>query len=449
MNYNNILPYNLKFQILIKHKNKKYIDKYKKKIINIDNLKIDYINLNNNNINNIIEKKLDQVDIFVFSDNNSKPHFKINFYPQFPLIIVNKFIILTSLMFQIINGFNPNCKSLDDYMIDTIYRSKYFFGGIITNEYVDYFKIFSNKLIGYKNKLKGLENYYFVNKIHKNRCKFFDNNGHGWISSDTYDNLIYVLKTFKPKNIVEIGSWLGKSSGIIKENAPSSTLYCIDDFQPVLFTPYDYKSYTPLDNFYLTYPRLETFMKNMSNYENVYTIKYNGNDGPQFLKNNNIEVDMFFIDFEKNTERLFKLLTIINKLYPSAIIVGDDMVFNSVKTAISIFLLENNLFTGILSDSYIISSKKLINYYNIIKKSYKIKIEIEYIKKSINKNKIYDKNIPLFLKYCIEEGKFKLAFECIKNKKVNLNIPIEELENNNTYYHFICKFINLFKKKNI
>ena len=453
MNYLKDLPYNLKFKILTHHSDNEYIKKNIKKLINIMQptiMKIDnsYLSKNGIEINKLLLKNLENYNIFTFGEIP----FKINFISLYPIILSNNSLILTNTQIQILNGFDNNT----DIIKSILFRSKYYFGGIITDN-IDYINKLNNNFNnfnlnkGIKDLLSGIERNYFINKVNKNLVYNYIPNKQGWISKDTNDNLKYMLNYTKPKNIVECGSWYGKSTKIILKNIEkNSNIYCFDKYQPVLKSSYDFKHKTPIDLFYFSYPRLETFMKNVSEYDsNIYAINYDALQAPEFLKKNNIEVDIFYLDFEKRSSNLLNFLKKINDFYPNSNIVGDDMVYSSVKSAISNYILSNNKYIGIIADSYIISNNKLKDYNKLIDKSYKYKTEIEYIIKDIQNNKINTKNIPIYIKLSLEYGLFKKILEIIKKLKLKLNEPILELDHNNTYYHFISNYLRIYEMKDL
>jgi hypothetical protein len=193
---------------------------------------------------------------------------------------------------------------------------------------------------------------------------------HGWMADGTRNSLEYGLKKFKPKVVVELGTWLGLSSKFIKKIAPNVKLYCFDIFQPILDTEYKLKKYNPIDKFYFNVPRLETFNKNMNDHKDVFAIKtsINIDEVINLFKNNNIDVDIFYIDFEKNPEKLNNMILKITKNFPKSTIIGDDLICGHTKQSISNQLLSSNKKFAISKYSYIISSRDMKDYLKIIKK---------------------------------------------------------------------------------
>lgn len=119
---------------------------------------------------------------------------------------------------------------------------------------------------------------------------------HDWCSKETELLLTYAVLNYNNKIIVELGSWLGKSTCIIIKNmSNNSCLYCFDRFSNVATSKYDFSKYNKIDNFYFSTPRYETFVRNIRDYidndKKVYTIKYDVNYSIKKLTENNIVPD--------------------------------------------------------------------------------------------------------------------------------------------------------------
>lgn len=176
---------------------------------------------------------------------------------------------------------------------------------------------------------------------------FIEPRMHGWFSKNTELLLRHVISTYKADYIVELGSWYGKStSSIIKMMHDSAKLYCIDKFQNIAVSSYDFKSDSPLDDFYFETPRYETFVRNImpaiDRNKTIYTIKNDVNDVVGIMSKLMVRPDIIFVDAIKNTRKLVQLYIDIFRFNPKIVIVGDDYVFNSVKKAVSTFLSRPN-----------------------------------------------------------------------------------------------------------
>ena len=153
------------------------------------------------------------------------------------------------------------------------------------------------------------------------------------------------------------------------------------------------------------------------------------------LKKYNIEVNMIFIDFIKKTDELITFLNKCIKIYPNAIIVGDDYVFDTVKQALFEFISQNKYYIGLLPESYILSPNKLEKYNELYKK----------FSKKDDKDKNNDK--VDILKELITSNEFEKAIELIK--KYNLDMNEKIYNNENTIYHILAMTLYKINKKDI
>jgi hypothetical protein len=391
------------------------------------------------NINNIFAKKLDPNIIYVI-DFKSNTEIKTD-YPIYPIYIKLdniETIILSAYHIQQINGFNN--------LSDLLNRLFVVIGGIGSNTNINYNNTNINIHDGYKSikynntDIRSLPN---VSKVLINSP--YQKHMHGWMSKNSSLNLKYALETYKPKLVVELGSWLGKSSKYIKEIHQDCTLYAFDKFQHILQSGHTSNKIDNLDkNFYLEYLRLETYSANLSDYDNVYIVQGDINNAISTLTKYDVKVDMFYVDFEKNTGRLIRLINDIHKYYPNCVIVGDDHVFESVKKAVRVLEKNNNYHYWKLDDSYISIHKSMVEHnYDVIKKEsdthYGILNELKKI--AINKSiklpydELSEEHKYIFADYLLKYNQDDLL-EFIKKLKLDLNKAI--LENNNTLYHNIC-----------
>jgi hypothetical protein len=159
---------------------------------------------------------------------------------------------------------------------------------------------------------------------------------------------------------------LGESSG--------TTLYAFDKFKAPPVINYDMKRLKVEDNFFLNHPRYETFAANVStamtglgmpsgaaaaaagsgsssSRNKVYMIKGDASKVVTFATTKRIAPDLVFIDFEKNTARLKSLIKNLRSTFPHVVIVGDDLIFDSVKRAVRSLPKKNTI---VFEESYIV-----------------------------------------------------------------------------------------------
>lgn len=167
-------------------------------------------------------------------------------------------------------------------------------------------------------------------------------------------------------------------------------------------------------------------MKNI-NSDKVTLIKGDVYEQLDILIKQNIPVDMFFIDFEKNTKRLSKLLQKLRHHYPQCTIVGDDYIFKTVKVALQGI---PHTFTHC---SYMINGPKL-EY-----SSYPYKTLDWFLRnmKTHSLDKIRNlHHQSLFVRYLIKTQQFDKIIQNLTFIKVSWNIKMPDA-NNSTLYHFL------------
>lgn len=416
-------------------RNSKYFMKNIITYIPINKIKILYIEWNNMNgeqINKLINKSLNKQLICIYQ--KEKPKINQSKIPMYPVINAN-YLLFTPLSFTQINGIPNNINKLNDckqYIFDASCK---LMGIVLTKENIQYRNKYSYSGFREANFKGKIESELFVTKVIESFSVLPTlKSNHGWLSNDTNMNLKYVIQKYNPKNILELGTWFGKSTRHIKKYAPDANLYCFDKFQNIAKSPYTSNKFNPLDKFYFSLPRFETVYNILSEYKNCYLVQYNAYDAIKLMKKWNIEIDMIFIDFIKSKHKLIKFLEEINKEYPDAIIVGDDIVFETVKQALYNFISVHQRFIGILPESYIISSKKLIDYSIILDNSNKYYKNKKLKEKGENKQYIHIHVIYLFNK-----ARFKEAFEIVTKYKLDMNKRYENIIRNGTLYHVLCK----------
>ncbi len=375
-------------------------------------------------------------DLFVlFIDKNNisekdKKHISTLFKNKIPLypIFAKNYILISKIISKQIYQLAKTCTIRD---IGDIYL--YEFGAVLTDKYA------YNK-INFPRHFGGTE-IPLVYEIVKSDVVHINKKMHGWFSKNTELLLKYCLKKFEYKKIVELGSWFGRSTSFIVDNMKKgSMLYCFDKFQNVANTGYQYDKESPMDNFYFTTPRYETFCKNVSEHlsddKKVYTIKYDVNQFIKILSVNFILPDIIFIDAIKKKESLVHVLSEIFRSYPHATVIGDDYVFDSVKNAIYQYTYNNkkiNLYET--SNAYLLTNK------TISKSDIDDFIKKNYFPPKHSNQYVYDK-----IQYYLALEQPDEVIKLLQNNKVDVN---KKLENDNTIYTSIVYSIYQSKKTNL
>lgn len=160
---------------------------------------------------------------------------------------------------------------------------------------------------------------------------------HGWYSDKTREALEGAIQHYKPKVVVELGVWYGKSTvGIFQSSPHKIDYYGFDYFTPTATNP-DYVTETPIDKLFMKHFRLESAVANVAPYSKKHNIHFIFHDvlkSDEVMDKLKVVPDLLFIDAIKNTTELQNTIDKYLKLNPNIVIVGDDYVFDSVKRAV-------------------------------------------------------------------------------------------------------------------
>lgn len=260
-------------------------------------------------------------------------------------------------------------------------------------------------------------------------------NSFGWMGDHNKEVLSAVIQKERPPVIVELGTWLGTSAKHIqKVSDPSTTLICVDFFRSPFVSSYVPDGYHPMDRFYNHFMRFETFHRNLSSPKEprkTFSMRYDCFDAISLLKKYDVKVALFYVDFEKKTEELKKVLRRLTDLFPHATIVGDDLVFRSV------YLVAQSL-----------KDAQLFHSCYVYRCSFKISTPKSDQKKDIIRRAAISLDCDQHRKY-----RYDVALEILKQRpssfmafvrkyKLKLNKPIKRFHMRNTLYHvfyYICK----------
>lgn len=155
----------------------------------------------------------------------------------------------------------------------------------------------------------------------------------GWLCTDTKRNLDKCLAD-NPKTIVEIGSWLGKSSRYLADNS-DAIIYCLDTWKGSKEHHHP-KHAHKLPLLWETYCVNNWHLK-----ERIIPIRGMSIDGLEHLYREGIDVDFFYVDGSHEYEDVIADLRYINQHWPKAKIVGDDYKWSGVQSAVHQFAKES------------------------------------------------------------------------------------------------------------
>jgi predicted O-methyltransferase YrrM len=178
-----------------------------------------------------------------------------------------------------------------------------------------------------------------------------------WFSSNTRRALEGAVQYYRPKVVVELGVYLGCSTvSCLNASKGPISYYGFDYFTHICTNPENI-SFSPLDRFFLDFPKLETAVANVipfSKKHNINFILYDVLKSCEYLSTRGIVPDLLFIDSIKDEHNLNEIIHKYLLLNPDIVIVGDDMIFESVKKALKRF---NYITFG--DEAYLIQKAKL------------------------------------------------------------------------------------------
>jgi len=157
-------------------------------------------------------------------------------------------------------------------------------------------------------------------------------NDEGWFNSLTNE----VFKKYindGTKIVVEIGSWMGASTRALLEVKDSLNVISIDHWEGSREHKLHEKWSKQIPTLY------DTFLVNCWKYKDRLTpVKLDSVSGLVELSNFEIKPDIIFIDASHDYRNVYNDLTLSHRLFPEALIIGDDWHMAGVKKAVTRFI---------------------------------------------------------------------------------------------------------------
>ncbi len=175
--------------------------------------------------------------------------------------------------------------------------------------------------------------------------RFVPRCAHGWLSEDTAVLLRAALRAARPEAYVELGAWLGSSAVAAARAARALGLplaiYAVDFFQNAAASTGVRTRLGPVDKLLAVHPRFETFHANLADEVGggvrAFSVRAEASAGARAvapLAARGGRPAVVFVDCEKQRAPLLRLLRLVVKLFPGALVVGDDAVFATVRQAL-------------------------------------------------------------------------------------------------------------------
>jgi predicted O-methyltransferase YrrM len=153
----------------------------------------------------------------------------------------------------------------------------------------------------------------------------------GWLGEGTDTMLARVLSP-ATQLVVELGAWLGLSTRFIASHAPNANVVSVDHWKG---SP-EHVNNPRYENLL---PRLfETFQARCWDYrERIVPLKMTSLEGLQAVADAGLQPDVVFVDAEHSFEAVSAELALARRLFPRAILTGDDYDWTGVRDAVTDF----------------------------------------------------------------------------------------------------------------
>jgi hypothetical protein len=152
---------------------------------------------------------------------------------------------------------------------------------------------------------------------------------HGWLSGEVRRTLTRVIAETDPYVVVEIGSWLGRSSRYILSCHPTLHLYCIDTWEG---SEEHHRRPDSVDRLPTLY---DTFIRNMWPYRDRCTpVKAHSRVGMSHIAGMGVVPAVVYIDGDHSAKGVRSDLTRALARWPHAHIIGDDWTWDSVRKGV-------------------------------------------------------------------------------------------------------------------
>ena len=184
-----------------------------------------------------------------------------------------------------------------------------------------------------------------VTPVAPGAVRFVPRCAHGWLAGGSAALLRAALQAARPETYVELGAWLGSSAVFAARTARALglplTIYAVDFFQNAAASTSDRTRLVPADKLYAAHPRFETFHANLADEVGggvrAFSVRAEASAGARAVAPLAAggRPAVVFVDCEKRREPLLELLRLVAGLFPGALVVGDDLVFPSVRQALA------------------------------------------------------------------------------------------------------------------
>lgn len=274
-----------------------------------------------------------------------------NFLPMFPVLLAPLVVVLTPMHLAQMNGAADTATSAEHVVASLLTATAHSMGAVLKLRGLTTPPFNAEDHADKRAGLAGLQKQAWLQDArftlvrpgltrHVPLCE------HGWLSADTRACLMASLAVIKPACVLELGSWYGLSSRLIVNSTAHCRLFAVDHYKNATIFEGARRKLSPSDKLFFNHPRFETFHANVgatltergaAKGNSVVMVQMDAMAAIERLRELGQEPQLVFIDCEKKTDALVKMIMSVRRCFPRAVIVGDDYVFPSVRRAVASF----------------------------------------------------------------------------------------------------------------
>lgn len=159
----------------------------------------------------------------------------------------------------------------------------------------------------------------------------------GWLG-DGNKRMLEALLPRGPCVVVELGSWLGLSARFMLERRPQATLVCVDTWEGSVEHKAEARHQAHLPTLHAS------FLHNLWDLRGrVVPVRAFSWDGLEEVARHGVRPDLVYVDASHETPDVLRDLATALRLFPDAILMGDDWRWRSVRRAVVPFARRNGL----------------------------------------------------------------------------------------------------------
>jgi predicted O-methyltransferase YrrM len=150
---------------------------------------------------------------------------------------------------------------------------------------------------------------------------------HGWFTQSGHMKFLSQFMGPQVRQLVELGSWLGMSTRWFHQRCPNAMIYAVDHWEG---SPENFKDAVASKKIPTLY---ETFLANSwSCQDRIVPVRERTLEG--MAKLSSVPADLIYVDAAHDTESVFADVTTARKLWPEAVLCGDDWPHEPVKEGV-------------------------------------------------------------------------------------------------------------------